>query len=1079
MKFSHRIAIAGGVGFILVIYLVLVYFNAMPDIFSSHQEKLRNFIAQNPLTFHLTGGRPVNGQCSSEFNIPRGVVSTQDLAERTNYKSSGGDYILPHPSIEQAAYSSDLEPLTVLIVPHSHVDPGWVETVDEYYTRKVRAILDGMVRKLHLYPDLTFIWAEIVYFSRWWEAQTHLVQLQVKDLIKQGRLEMVLSGWVMPDEASTSYSSVIDQLTEGHQWLYSNLGIRPTTSWSVDPFGHSGTMAYLWKQAGMENMVIGRIHQATKGQMIREQSLEFYWRQFWESSDDRDIFCHVMPYMIYSLHRTCGPDQYICAQFDFKQRPGDPMNVFVKPIGAGNIKEKAKLLYEQYRLKGSLFKHNTIMVPLGDDFRFDMLEEWDQQYENYKQLMDYMNAKPEWKIKVKFGTLSEFFKQIKKSESSNRLSFPTIAGDFFPYSDHDSSYWTGYFTTRPFDKRFCREVESKLRAAEILHSLAISYSKKWETKYVAMDKLAVLLIKARRYLGLFLHHDAITGTGKAYVVEDYENKLFSSFQKTGIVLNSAMQYLLTQGKLTSEPSIFEQELTRVDGKQSSLHGKITVSKIGTRVAMLNPTGHFRSEFVEFIVDSVDLEIKDAKRKSLPFQINPVYTSATEIDRTLFEVVFLSEIPAFGIETYIFQKTTKTPKSFWSSIKIHNSDEFIVAPELKFEYDRPRRHGNVYEPIFLENEQIGAEFKSFNGLLTKLVEKYNNKTKETQVLLDFKQYQSRGSGAYIFFPSGPASDIVQPVPIIRVVEGPFYSEVQVVFYCMYHRARLYNHPGLQGRNLLIQNTLNMFALNMRDKEPIMRISTDLLNERGTFFTDQNGFQFIQRKRHPTDVNYQNIERNYYPMTTMAFLQDSMTRVTLHSGQSLGVASLEKGWLEVMLDRQLLYDDGRGLGEGISDNKLTITKFILQIEQSETVLREETFSYPSINSIVTNEFLNQPLQRMFSLVNSDIISLNFLPMLSSLPCDISLVSLKTLFNGDHSYNETGVVLHRRGFRCGFRDDGAMCSEKDVNLVGLFPTVKDNYVKETSLVHTLKKESRISLKQLSVSPMEIKSIVVQIPP
>lgn len=81
---------------------------------------------------------------------------------------------------------SDLGPLTVLIVPHSHVDPGWVETVDEYYTRKVRTILDGMVRKLHLYPDLTFIWAEIVYFSRWWEAQTHLIQLQVKELIKEG-----------------------------------------------------------------------------------------------------------------------------------------------------------------------------------------------------------------------------------------------------------------------------------------------------------------------------------------------------------------------------------------------------------------------------------------------------------------------------------------------------------------------------------------------------------------------------------------------------------------------------------------------------------------------------------------------------------------------------------------------------------------------------------------------------------------------------------------------------------------------------------------------------------------------------
>ncbi len=30
--------------------------------------------------------------------------------------------------------------------------------------------------------------------------------------------------------------------------------------------------------------------------------------------------------------------------------------------------------------------------------------------------------------------------------------FPTLAGDFFPYTDERDEYWTGYFSTRPFDK---------------------------------------------------------------------------------------------------------------------------------------------------------------------------------------------------------------------------------------------------------------------------------------------------------------------------------------------------------------------------------------------------------------------------------------------------------------------------------------------------------------------------------------------------------------------------------------------------------------------------------------------------
>ena len=58
---------------------------------------------------------------------------------------------------------------------------------------------------------------------------------------------------------------------------------------------------------------------------------------------------------------------------------------------AANLKERSETLLEQYGKTGSLFPHNVVLVPLGDDFTYDHENEWDQQYSNYKMIMDYIN----------------------------------------------------------------------------------------------------------------------------------------------------------------------------------------------------------------------------------------------------------------------------------------------------------------------------------------------------------------------------------------------------------------------------------------------------------------------------------------------------------------------------------------------------------------------------------------------------------------------------------------------------------------------------------------------------------------
>ncbi|XP_072528782.1 alpha-mannosidase 2 [Salminus brasiliensis] len=992
----------------------------------------------------------------------------------------------------------DNEPLHVVVVPHSHNDPGWLKTFDDYYRDQTQHILNNMVVKLHEDVRRKMIWSEISYFSKWWDNIDSQKKDAVKKLIERGQLEIATGGWVMPDEANTHYFALIDQLIEGHQWLEKNVGVRPRTGWAVDPFGHSSTQAYLLKQAGLSNMLIQRVHYSIKKHFSSQKTLEFFWRQNWDHDATTDILCHMMPFYSYDVPHTCGPDPKICCQFDFKRLPGGriscPWRVPPEAITSENVQQRAQMLLDQYRKKSKLFRTKVVLAPLGDDFRYTDAQEWDQQFNNYQMLFDYMNSHPELHVQAQFGTISDYFEILRKKAGLDEAGvsvgvspFPTLGGDFFTYADRDDHYWSGYFTSRPFYKRMDRILESHLRAAEILYSLVLANTLKNDkpSDYPAEENYK-LLTGARRNLGLFQHHDAIAGTGKDWVVVDYGTRLFHSILNVKRVIVSSAHWLVLDDKqaYTYNPSNPVLLMDEIQPAQDALPRKtvLKISRTPRSVVVWNPTEQTRSSVVNIYVTTPHVRVLTADGHLVLAQISAVWEDVTHASTEAFQLSFVANVPPLGLAVYQLVEGVELQTESARYMFLKDGGGVSVAGMEHFKVSIPQEAAFVS----IENPYLQLSISASTGLMETLKLKEDGSKHSVQV--EFLWYGTTSkkdkSGAYLFLPDGQATKYSpsQP-PVIRVTKGPVFSEVTTTFPHVTHTVRLYNIQGVDGQAVEISNSVDIRG--EFNREIAMRISSDL-NSKDRFFTDLNGFQ-IQPRRFMSKLP---LQANFYPMTSMAYLEDSSRRLTLLTAQSLGATSLKSGQLEVIMDRRLNQDDNRGMGQGVLDNKITANSFRLLVElrnPTQEAQRENTtpLSYPSLRSHISFMYLNHPLIPMVTSLDSAVLALApYSPLSSPFPCDIHLVNLRTIQSqeeGEGPSDQAALILHRKGFDCGITtsNTGLLCSTTrgKIDLEQLLTELKLSSLRPVSLSLMHESTSRPADQEILLKPMEIRTYRVQL--
>ncbi|KAM4661771.1 alpha-mannosidase 2x isoform 5-T6 [Amazona ochrocephala] len=957
----------------------------------------------------------------------------------------------------------DTEPLQVFVVPHSHNDPGWIKTFDKYYYDQTQHILNSMVLKMQEDPRRRFIWSEISFFSKWWDNISAQKRAVVRRLVGNGQLEMVTGGWVMPDEANSHYFAMIDQLIEGHQWLEKNI----------------------------------------------------------DTDSSTDIFCHMMPFYSYDVPHTCGPDPKICCQFDFKRLPGGrincPWKVPPRAITDANVAERAQLLLDQYRKKSRLYRSKVLLVPLGDDFRYDKPQEWDAQFLNYQRIFDFLNSQPNLHVQAQFGTLSDYFDALYKKvgivPGMKPPGFPVLSGDFFSYADREDHYWTGYYTSRPFYKSLDRVLEAHLRGAEILFSLALAHARRAgaDGTYPLSDY--ALLSNARRNLGLFQHHDAITGTAKEAVAIDYGVRLLHSLMNLKHIIINAAHYLVLGDKDTYHHDPAAPFLSTDDTRpsQDSLPERTVVKvDISPRfLVVFNPLEQERLSVVRVLVNSPHVRVLSEEGQPLPAQLSAHWGSDTDTVPGIYQVSVLARLPALGLRVLQLHKSFEGHATPQSSVRL-----YLPGLNLPMRRQEPVPVHVLpagTEDICLENQHLRACFSGRSGLLQSI--RRAGEEREQRVSSEFLVYGTRASkdksGAYLFLPDGEAKPYApNDLPVVRVTEGPLFSEVTSYYQHVQTVVRLYNVPGVEGLSLDVSCLVDIRdQINM---ELALRFSTDIESE-DTFFTDLNGFQ-IQPRRYQQKLP---LQANFYPMPTMAYIQDAQSRLTLHTAQALGVSSLGSGQLEVILDRRLIQDDNRGLGQGLKDNKRTCNRFRILLERRTTTSQSSSFfsalasmfkalgfpgartgspevqdgrpvSFPSLLSHITSMYLNaEALVMPVAQEKPAPPALrSFTPLSSTLPCDFHILNLRMLqAEQDESLPsaEAALILHRKGFDCSLeaKNLGFNCttSQGKLALGSLFQGLELGSVQPTSLTLMYPLGTASNSTNIHLDPMEIATFRIRL--
>eukprot|EP01032_Pedospumella_encystans_P011646 gene11646-13532_t len=847
-----------------------------------------------------------------------------------------------------AAAKAEDDKLQVHLIMHTHDDPGWLKTADQYYTganasvylASVQYIFDSVVTELGKDADRHFTFCEISFLSRWYFEQTLKTKETFKRLVKNGQITIVNGGWVMHDEAASHYVSMIDQTTLGHKFLKDEFNYLPRVGWQIDPFGHSNTHAWLSSAVGFDSLFFGRIDYQDRAKRMAEKNMEMVWKGS-ASDPDQAVFTGAFTSGNY------GPPSGYCFDTSCHYCRDDPV-VDSPYLEDNNVDSMVNGYIQAILTEHQSSRGNHIMLEVGADFTGDNSHTW---FKNMDKLIERIHAQDD-RFHIFY---SDPLTYTKARATETDIQWTVKTDDFFPYSDHEHAFWAGYFTSRPTLKYFERTASSLLQTFK---QLTASPTKRMRALRAEIDRVLFQLTAA---VGLVNHHDAITGTSKQHVADDYVKILAKAVTSAEALIGkvygaSLLPQDLTKGEKYAKdvpvlPTVFTMcrlyNESICTATQSLQAGETAV------VSVYNPLPRARTQQVTlplntharvsvFSVGETALVTSDllanqnqVTAESAPYSLVFSAQNVPALGSAVFLVRLADKSTVSQVDTPAVLKAEKVPAEAGPHLTV-SSDQvtvtFNAATGLLESITRLDVTGAEGKPLTAQVSQDFAYYKSFGspgiGNTTPLKDTRDPHLKNIQPLRDADSVNNQPGGAYLMRSATP-----EEVPTrlaaekkvdLSVVRGRGLSEVHQQF-SDYARQIVRVRDGSPVVEL--EWTVGPVPINDGiGKEVISKFTSGLrTGEKGRskFYTDSNGREFMERvfNYRPTwDLEvYEPIAGNYYPLTAAMYIQDTThdQQLAVLTDRSQGGASLKSGEMELLIHRRLVVDDNRGVEEALNE------------------------------------------------------------------------------------------------------------------------------------------------------------------